>query len=60
MKTLTVPELAVLRGFVRDVFSTIENDDTGVSWDLEDQALAAADILEMHEPEYDDEQSESD
>lgn len=49
MKTLGATELAILRGFVRDVFRVIEVDDTGTSDDLYDGVMKAAEILGMHE-----------
>ena len=45
MKTFGATELAILRGFVRDVLSTINYDDTGVTDDLYDSALSCAEIL---------------
>ena len=45
--TLGAMELASLRGFVRDVLETIQYDDTGVTYDLEDGAMRAAEILKM-------------
>lgn len=47
MVTLSATELALLRGFVRDVLETCEFDDTGVTADLYDSALTAGEILKM-------------
>ena len=45
LKTLGATELAILRGFVRDVLTTINYDDTGATDDLYDAALQCAEIL---------------
>ena len=45
LKTYGATELAILRGFVRDVLETITYDDTGVTDDLYDSALRAAEVL---------------
>jgi hypothetical protein len=45
LKTLGATELAILRGFVRDVLETINYDDTGVTDDLYDGALRSAEVL---------------
>lgn len=50
MVTLGATELAALRGFVRDVLQTVALDDTGITLDLEEPALIAAEILKMHTP----------
>ena len=47
MKTLSATELSVLRRFVRDVLEVMNYDDTGVTYDLEDGALASAEILNI-------------
>lgn len=47
MKTLSATELAVLRRFVRDTLEIIENDVEGITLDLEDGALASAQILDI-------------
>jgi hypothetical protein len=64
MKILSATELSVLRRFIKDVLETINYDDTGVTLDLEDGALASAEILDivMIDPylEDDDGQLESD
>jgi hypothetical protein len=44
---LGLTELAILRGFVRDVLNTCRYDDTGVTDDLYDPAMQAADILQI-------------
>jgi hypothetical protein len=48
--TLSATELALLRGFVRDVLETCDADYDGVTWGLEDQAKVAAEILKMIPP----------
>lgn len=45
MKTFGATELALLRGFVRDVLNTITYDDTGITDELYDSALQCAEIL---------------
>lgn len=57
MLTLSPSEVARLRMLIRDLFDLIENDDTGVSWELEEPALVAAEILKMRTPT---EETESD
>lgn len=53
MITLGATELANLRRFVNDVLHTIELDDSGVTYDLEEGALVASEILGMIKlPEY--------
>ena len=47
VKTLSATELSVLRRLVRDVLETVRYDDTGVTFDLEDGALASAEILDI-------------
>ena len=47
VKTLSATELSVLRRFVRDVLEVMNYDDTGVTYDLEDGALASAEILNI-------------
>ncbi len=47
MIRLGLTELAILRGFVRDVLNTCRYDDTGVTDDLYDPAMQAADILQI-------------
>ena len=45
MKTLSATEMAVLRRFIKDVIEVIQYDDTGITYDLDDGAAAAAEIL---------------
>lgn len=47
MEKLKPPELLRLRNFVEEVLTACENDDTGVTFDLYELALDAAQILGM-------------
>lgn len=47
MKTLGATELSLLRGLIKDLLNTCEYDDTGVTADLYDKALAAAEVLNI-------------
>jgi len=59
VKTFGATELAILRGFVRDVLETINYDDTGVTDDLYDAALRAAEVLGIVDvPRLDDDDPE--
>lgn len=54
MKTLGATELSTLRGFVRDVLNTIRYDDTGATDDLYDPAMNCAQILDIVEAPFED------
>lgn len=60
MKQLGATELAVLRGFVRDVLRTCELDDTGTTDDLYDAGLQAAEILGIVEVPFVEDENEDD
>lgn len=58
MKTFGATELAVLRGFVRDVLRTCELDTEGITTDLYDPAMQAAEILGIVAVPFVDEEDE--
>lgn len=47
MEKLKPPELSRLRNFVEEVLTVCENDDAGITFDLYESALVAAEILGM-------------
>lgn len=55
MKELTPADLANLRELVSTTLTLIKYDDTGVTDDLIELALVAAEILEINPPEEPDE-----